>query len=216
MPVEDLVQEVRLARRDVDRRVGEARAVGLRGQEVQASIASLRSLAESYERLALLFNSIGEARQSSAQRTIEGLVTQGLQTIFGEDLSFHLVASEQRKTATVDFVVRTQLADGTVLDTPVMESRGGGLAATVGFLVRLVVLLLSRQRQETVLFLDETFAHVSAEYLDRLSEFLREVVDKTGVQLVLVTHQPALAENADKVYRFSLDDAGVTRVEARV
>jgi len=212
--LDELQLQVRQQRTAIDRRVGEARAVGARGQQLQAQVQKLRDEVLELEKLSGLFNSIGEKRQVAAQATIEGLVTQGLQTIFGEELSFLLVSSESAKRAQIDFVVRTTLADGSFIDTSVMEARGGGLAATVGFLIRLVVLLLSRKRQDTILFLDETFAMVSADYLDRLSEFLREVVDKTGVQIVMVTHQPALAENADKVYRFSIEN-GVTKVEAR-
>jgi ABC-type lipoprotein export system ATPase subunit len=59
--------------------------------------------------------------------------------------------------------------------------------------------------------LDETFAHVSSEYLEPMGQFLREVVDKTGVQIIMVTHQPELAEYADTVYRFSNKD-GKTQV----
>ena len=138
-------------------------------------------------------------------------MSQGLLTIFGEQLSFHLVPGVRAKTPVVDFVVRSHLADGTTVETDVLNARGGGLAAVVGFLLRLVILLLSRQRQDTVLFLDETFAHVSAEYVPNLIEFLKDLVAKTGVQIVLVTHDNSYEEAADIVYRFTLVN-GVTRV----
>lgn len=118
------------------------------------------------------------------------------------------------KTANVDFYVRTTFEDGTMIDTPVMESRGGGVAATVGFLLRIVVMLLrGGTNQENILVLDETFSMVSDEYLENVGAFLREIVEKTNIQILFVTHQKQFIEHADRVYRFSQTN-GITKVES--
>jgi hypothetical protein len=199
------------ARRMVDRQRGEATALAEQGKAMLQEIADLNQIIDLHEKAAHVLTAIGEDRQDHAQRQIELLVTQGLQTIFDDGLTFHLVPGVRAKTPVVDFVVRSTLADGTVVETDVMAARGGGLAATVGFLLRLVVLLLSRRRQDTVLFLDETFAHVSAEYLPRLIEFLKDLVAKTGVQIVLVTHDESFQDAADVLYKLRLVD-GVTQI----
>lgn len=208
-----LIGDARRIRRRLDLRVGEARSIATRGQTLTGEVATITEQIALHEKAAGLLTKIGEDRQLAAQKQIEALVTQGLQTIFGEDLTFHLVPQVRGKRPEIDFLVRSRLDDGTIVDTDVMDARGGGLAATVGFLLRLVVLLLSRSRQETVLFLDETFAHVSAEYEPRLADFLRELVDKTGVQVIMVTHSDAFSESADTRYRFELHE-GVTRVRS--
>lgn len=206
-------ERLRRTRRALDRQTGEARSVAITGRRIAAEVAELRANVELHERAAALLAGIGEQRQIDAQSKIEALVTQGLRSIFGGDLSFHLVAGTRAKTPVVDFVVRSTLDTETTVDTDVMEARGGGLAATVGFLLRLVILLLKTRTGETVMFLDETFAHLSAEYEPRLAEFLRELVDKTGVQIVMVTHSDAFSDAADVRYRFALHD-GVTQVRA--
>lgn len=199
------------ARRTLDRERGEAFALATTGTHVTNEIRHLTDIVDLHEKAAHILTAIGEQRQQTAQHTIETLVTQGLQTIFGNDLSFHLVPAVRAKTPVVDFRVRSTLDDGRVVDTDVMDARGGGLAATVGFLLRLVILLLSHQRQDTVIFLDETFAHVSAEYLPRLIDFLKELVAKTGVQIVMVTHEDGFLDAADTTYRFELIN-GTTKV----
>jgi ABC-type uncharacterized transport system YnjBCD ATPase subunit len=199
------------ARSQLDQQRGQAVALATQGKNLLVEIAQLNEVIDLHEKAAHVLTTIGEQRQDRAQRQIEMLVTQGLTTIFEDNLTFHLVPGVRAKTPVVDFVVRSTLPDGTTVDTDVMAARGGGLAATIGFLLRLVILLLSRQRQDTVLFLDETFAHVSAEYIPRLIEFLKDLVAKTGVQIVLVTHDNAFEEAADMVYRLQLID-GVTKV----
>lgn len=211
---QDVLSAVRQRRRELDRAQGEARAVLLRGKAVQEEIAALRADVAALEQVAALLNSIGETRQDQAQKQIESLVTLGLRTIFDPSLSFHIVQRTGLKTAQVAFVVRSTLADGSEVDTEVMDARGGGLAATVGFLLRLVVMLLSKPAKSPFLVLDETFAHVSAEYIDKVAQFLKELTERTDIQIILVTHQQELTETADKVYRFSLNEAGHTVVKA--
>lgn len=204
--LEDLARRVQQGRRRLDAASGEMRATLTRGKVLQEEVAELASLTEDLDRVTILLNSMGEDRQEQTQQRIEELVTRGLQTIFDDSLSFHIVQSVRAKSVSVDFVMRTTLPNA-VVETPVMEARGGGVAATIGFLLRLVVLLLrAGQRKETLMVLDETFAHVSEEYLPAVGEFLREVVDKTGIQVLMVTHQSELTELADRVYRFQTKD----------
>lgn len=203
--LDSLTLRSRQRRRRIDQLQGEARSTLTRGKELSTEVAELATDVEDLDRVTVLLNSLGEERQIAAQASIEELVTRGLQMIFDDTLSFHIVQNVRGKTAVVDFVVRTTIGTS-VIETPVMDARGGGLAAVIGFLLRLVVMLMGRDpREANLLVLDETFAHVSAEYLEAVGQFLREVVDKTGVQIIMVTHQPEFAEFADRVYSFSTD-----------
>lgn len=205
--ISTLSARIRNRRRELDSQQGEARIVLSRLEEFGKELGELSDGIVIYERVNTLLNSIGEKRQYAAQGAIEQLVTRGLQTIFDESLSFHIMQDVKARRAEVTFVVRTTLQDGSKVDTDVMNARGGGLAATIGFLLRLVVLLLRDEgKRDIFMVLDETFAHVSAEYLEGLRDFIRQIVDKTGVQVLMVTHQPEFAEAADKVYRLSLSN----------
>jgi glycerol-3-phosphate responsive antiterminator len=211
-----LSKRVDLACRQLTHLGAQAEMLTERFHELNREIAALETTEQLCTQAAHVLTAIGEQRQDQAQRRIESLVTLGLQTIFGDELSFHLVQGVRAKNPVVDFVVRSTLPDGTTVDTDVMDARGGGLAAVVGFLLRVVILLLSHQRQDTVLLLDETFAHVSAEYLPTLIAFLRQLVQRTGVQIVMVTHEDTFAEAADALYRFTLNHGTtvVTRTQS--
>ena len=202
-------------RHTLERQAGEARVLATTGQRLTTEIADLRHQVDLHEHAAKVLANIGEQRQNDTQTQIEALVTQGLHTIFGPELSFHLIPGIRAKTPVIDFIMRTRRPDGTTMDTDILEANGGGLAAICGFLLRVVVLLLSRERQDTVLILDEPFAHLSADHEPALAAFLRELVDKTGVQVILVTHSHtgAFDEHADTRYRLSLRD-GATQATA--
>lgn len=211
--ITDVELRMRAKRSAVDRRVGEAQAIATRGRALVGEIATLTEQADVLGKASTILTTIGEERQQRAQETIEQLVTHGLRTIFDSALSFHIVQDVKRNQVDASFIVRSTLVDGSVIDTPVMDARGGGVAATIGFLIRLVVMLLGKDRQRMLLVLDETFAHLSAEFEPRLAEFIAEVVERTPVQIIMVTHSDAYTDSAQAVYRFSLDEQERTQVE---
>jgi DNA repair exonuclease SbcCD ATPase subunit len=212
LPLTVYSDRVLAAQRAVDQETGEARALAREGMRVQQLVAELEEAVALHERVCAVLTSYGEQQQTQVQQQIEQLVTQGLQVVFEENLSFHLIQSVKANQAVVEFVVRSAYGDKTV-DTPVMDARGGGLAAVVGFILRLVVLLKTPSVRK-LLILDESFAHVSAEYRSRLAEFLRAVADRAGVQVFMITHDPDYGDVADKLYRLELNAGGETEVTA--
>lgn len=205
-----LAQRALTAQRVCDQEAGQLRAIAERGQRLQADIATLHEQVELHQKVNALLTSVGEERQLHAQRQVEELSTRGLQVVFSENLSFHVIQAVRGNRAEVEFVIRTTVGD-TQIDTPVLEARGGGMAAVVGFMLRLVVLLLTPGASR-LLVLDETFAHVSAEYETRVAEFLREVSAKAGVQIILDTHSTAYDDVADSRYRIEPQANGLSKV----
>lgn len=196
------------AERRFERRVGEARALQAQGQKAKDQAQEAESTVVSCEEAVAFLNSFADERQAKVQARIEQLVTHGVQTIFGDDMTFHVISEQKANRNEVSFSLRSSMGEQ-VVETPILDARGGGVAAVVGFLLRLIVSLLREERP--LLSLDETFAQLSAEYEPRLAEFLRELVDQTGVQIVMVTHSEAFSEHADRVYRFG-QKQGVTTV----
>ena len=161
----ELALAVRQARKDADREAGEAAAIGRQGKAARAEVARLRESLELHEKVLGVLTSVGEARQESAQRQVEGLVTRALQTIFEENLSFHLVPSVKGNQAVIDFVLRSRYGD-TEIDTSVMEARAAVWLLWWVSVLRLVVLLLTPGARR-ILFLDESFGMLSASSMSR-------------------------------------------------
>lgn len=209
----DLLARAKKARSLVDQDLGRARQLKIRGTALQEEISVLKTQRESFERAAAVLSSIGEERQQQAQLKVEELVTRGLQSVFGEEYGFRIEQTSVGARPEVNFLVRSSTDDGKIIETDVMSSRGGGLAAVVGFLLRVVIMLLSKKSQESVIFLDETFGMLSAEYEGRMAEFLKKISEETGITIVLVTHSDAYSDLADKRYRFDLNSKGLTTVK---
>lgn len=196
------------AERRLERRIGEAKALSAQGKKAQQQADEAEAVMVACEEAVGFLNSFADERQERVQRRIEELVTHGVQTIFGDDMTFHVISEQKASRTEVSFALRSTMGDQ-VVETPILDARGGGVAAVVGFLLRLIVTLLHQQRP--LLVLDETWAQLSANYEPRLAEFVRDLVDQTGVQILLVTHSDAYTEHADKAYRITQKD-GVSQI----
>jgi hypothetical protein len=208
--VAELAAAVQARRRALDRTAGRAQQVVKAGRAEEAAITRLTAEVDLYARTGALLTRVGEEAQESARAQFEELATRALQVIFGESLSFRLVPGETGGLVTLEPAIRSDYG-GFVTETPVMDARGGGMAAVVGFVLRLVMILLTPGAQR-VLLLDEPFSMVPAVNRHPLARFLREVADRTSTQVVMITHDPVYAEYADRQVRLALDSAGATQV----
>lgn len=170
-------------------------------ENLEKEIESINDMIETFKLIEGYLSKFADERQEAVFRQIEATVTEGLRTVFEEDLK--LVISTKMvgsRSETVFNIV--SIADGDELTTSIMDSRGGGVAAIVGFLVQAVLVLLT-PNMRPILFLDETFRAVSEQYQAPLGEFIKDLCDRTGLQVVLVSHQPTISDYADKAYSFS-------------
>jgi DNA repair exonuclease SbcCD ATPase subunit len=191
------------------RKAGEAISVIRDLQSKQEEVESLKARIEYLDRIAVVLSSYADERQAVVQHQIEGIVTQGLRTIFGEDLAFKVVNKMVGRRPEIDFMLVSRHGD-TELETSILDARGGGVAAVAGFLLQAVLVLLV-PNQTPVLFLDEVFSQVSVDFLPAVSSFIRELVDRTDLQVVMVTHSDVFTDDADRVYRFTQSN-GLTRI----
>lgn len=162
-----------------------------------------------YESACVLLGTYADQREAEVHQKLTSLVSTGLTTIFQEDLRLVINAKQVGKRTDTEFRLLTAYGDYEV-DTEILSARGGGVAAVTGFLLQTIMILLTKSPR--ILFLDEAFAQVSAEYEPRLADFLHELADDLGMQIVLVTHSHAYEEASEAVYRTSSKD-GITSVE---
>jgi len=133
-------------------------------------------------------------------RTIEGLITEGLQAIFPDQgLSLEAEAVPRYGKMAIDLYFR-QGKDGEVVvrDEP-LEAFGGGPAVVASLMLRAVVLM--RLKKYPLLLLDESLIAISDGYVPNTGMFLRTLCKSAGLDLLLVTHNPDMLVHANRVYQ---------------
>lgn len=173
-------------------------------------IAEGNSRVDNLKLIEAFLTQFADERQAQVYRQIEATVSEGLLAVFNEDIRLEVTTKVVGARSETVFTVVSQTDEGE-LRTSIMDARGGGVAAIVGFLIQAVLVLLTPGLRP-VLFLDETFRNVSEEYQAPLGEFVKDLCERTGLQVVLVTHQPTIAEYADSWYSFS-QESGRTKIK---
>ncbi len=130
---------------------------------------------------------------------ISSLVTQGIQAIGWRSLRFEADVSYKYNRVAVDFYFAKGDLEKGGFRAPPLGSFGGGPSSVAALLLRILVLL--RLKRRPILFLDESLLAVSQEYVDATSDFLRKFSTKSGVNLLLVTHNPGFMEAATMAYQ---------------
>lgn len=192
--------------RSLDRERGLVEALAARGELANRRVGEAESRALACEEASRLLAQFADARQSHLVSIIETVTSEGLTQIFGEPISLKIEQVTRARRVEMDIKVKT--GD---LETSILDARGGGLAAVAGFILRLTILLLTKDARRLILA-DESFAQLSDEYLVPTAEFLADICNKADVQLILVTHQTDFAEAADTVIRLVKDSTNTSKV----
>ena len=208
--VSSVSSRVTMYEKSVAEELIKARMVAQTGKNLQAEVASLKADAEVYADVALLFQTFSEKEQHVIQAKFEQLISYGLRLVFGGHFKqFRLNAGIERNQVVLNPTLVFEVDGGLEVTSEIMGAHGGGPSDVIGFMLKLLVIIFNgKDRVRPILFLDETFSHLSDEYLPAMATVIRKFVDELGsdLQIVLVTHQKEFGEVADAAYKFSLNE----------
>lgn len=154
------------------------------------------------EETCVVLGAIEEIQRKELKVKVERLVTYALTAVFRKPYVFHLVMSQRGRQTEVDFLVEVPEHPG--VKFPLKDAHGGGLISVVAFILQIIVALSAKPKLRKFIVLDEPFVQVSEEFKQPLIKFVRELADKTGVQFLIISHDPELSAIGDKKYRFKL------------
>ncbi len=140
---------------------------------------------------------VSQQTQEQLQEHIGDLVTKALEIVFDDPYKF--ILRFPMKGSQTEAVMKLELYGDEISPK---NGDGGGVKDIIGFALR--VSLWSLGHSDNVLILDEPFKQLSAEYLGKTSEMIKELSTQLGLQIILVTHKRPLTEVADKIFHVSL------------
>lgn len=186
----------------------------LKGQktEKQRALTSAQKNIETWQQVQVLFGKVSEFARQQLKLKIEQTVTAALQAVFErDDISFSVEMKTVGGQPAAEWVIKTVHGDMQIEGEP-EAGHGGGIVDVVSIGLRLALIELSRPQVKGPILLDEPAKMVSREYLPNLAQFLKQYCQKTGRQMLIVTHAEPLAEVADTSYRVNQKN-GISEVE---
>jgi len=159
------------------------------------------------EEARVVVNSVLQATQITISDYIESVVSTLLQVVFGDSFAFKVVYELKRNQSEAHLYI---LEDGEMYE-PKGECGIGALdVAAIG--LRLGLWALRGDLTRKTFFLDEPAKCLSKDMLSKFGEVLKKCSEMLKVQLIVISHDPALIEAADKAFRVSKRN-GISEVE---
>ena len=152
--------------------------------EIENSLKNLKEAREVVSAASIL-------AQDTTKKVFEDLVTQALQSIFGEEYSFILESRFHRNQPEMEMFV----VENGVKYSP-KDEKGGAIVDIVSFAARIVSWAIMDPRPGNTLLLDEPFRALAKEVLPALAQLMQDISDELGLQIIYITHEKQLAEVA--------------------
>lgn len=183
---------------NLDRAVGRRDALVARQGRLRAEISALENDEVARDLVIQFFRTLIDQEITEAVTVVESLLTEGLQAVFtDQNLSVKAEIEIQRGKVAVNLQT-VQSEGGRVVSGAVLDSFGGSVQTVQSVLMRVISIYLRGLRP--FLILDESLPAFDQEYVVNMGKFLAVLSKRLGMDILLVTHNQALVEAADKAY----------------
>jgi ABC-type nitrate/sulfonate/bicarbonate transport system ATPase subunit len=129
---------------------------------------------------------------------MDKLVTWGLNTVFpGRDIKFETELVERGNKIKINLKT---LHNGKLVDADNKSS----ISVVESFLLR--ILCIAKLQRAPLLLMDETFGAVGSEYIENISKLISKLSEKLGIDILLVTHNPAFQAHSGTSFKLTSDE----------
>lgn len=171
----------------------------------EKKIDDLKKEHEKLDKARVFLIKSGEYQRQQIKTEFENMVTQALQYIMEEDISFEIDIQEARGRAEAEFYIKS-IRDGVATRTSIAESRGDGISDVVGLALNVAQLeCTNNPKNNGPLILDEPAKQISATHIDNIGKFLKDLSEAFNRQIIVITHISKLGDMADAKFNVELD-----------
>jgi len=155
-----------------------------------------------FEKSRDIVNAVLSITQDQIKGYIEDVVTLALTTVFGEDYNFSIRYDLKRGKSEANLILTK---DGMEL-SPRGDETGGGPMDVIGLGLRFALWSLREPRGSSTFILDEPGTAISEDLRPKFGIMLSKLSSMLGVQIIMMSHDSALIDSADKIIRVEQPD----------
>lgn len=180
---------------------GQRAYIGRQIIEKETLIDSCVDKLHSLEEAQVFLQKVAQATQEQLRVHIKDIVQLCLDSIWPGEIEFDLIYEVKRGKTEARLVF---IIDGEEVEP--LDSDGGGLVDIASFALRIAVWTLGNTRNTIIL--DEPMKHLSDNLQPLAAEIIKELSQKLGLQVIMITHRKELTGIADKVFEVSRKRVG--------
>jgi hypothetical protein len=179
-------------------------------KQVADTRKAIKTLEDESELLGLvqgILRKLIDREVTAGVEVVERLMTEGLQAVFHDQkLSVESQVNISRGKVSVDLITVHERPDGTIIRGVSNDAFGGAVATVQSVLLRIIV--MKRRGLRPLLLLDESLPAFDGNYVQNMGEFLQLICERLNIDILLVTHNPALVDASTRAYRIARTKSG--------
>ena len=153
-----------------------------------------------------IIKTVGQLTQDKLKAQVSAITSTAMEAVFNDPYEVKIQFVQRRNQTECDI---TFVRDGIEYDP--MLSSGGGAVDIASLSLRIACLIMQQPQSRNVLVLDEPLRFLSADLQPRASEMLNKISNMLSVQMIIVSHNEHVIDNADKVFEVTKSN-GVSKV----
>jgi hypothetical protein len=194
-------------RTKADRLTGARDAAVKQAADTRKAIKELEDEGELLVLVQGILRKLIDQEVTAGVEVVTKLMTEGLQAVFHDQkLSVESMVNISRGKVSVDLITVHERPDGTVIKGIANDAFGGAVATVMSVLLRIIV--MKRRGLRALLLLDESLPAFDGNYVQNMGEFLQLVCVRLDIDILLVTHNPALVDASTRAYRIVRTKSG--------
>lgn len=158
-------------------------------------ISELEKKKQDIELARVLIREVGFKTQEQLQYHISDITSLALSAVFEDPYELKVSFVQRRDKMECDL---TFTRAGVELDP--LNSSGYGAVDVASLALRVASWSMQRPRRRNTIILDEPLKYLSEDMQVFAGKMIKELSDKLGLQFIIVTHEPLLADFADKTF----------------
>ena len=164
-------------------------------QDLEKTIAFNGKEIEEWIKTRWVLSEVVKLTQSKMKDYIESMVTLAIQSIYGSQCHFLADFSIKRNKSEVLFRVQEEDFEPYIPK----DDKGIGMVDVIGFVLRPILWSLQKPLSRNTLILDEPMKNMGKLMIVG-AQMIKQISQKMGLQIIIITHEPELAEIADKTF----------------
>jgi DNA repair exonuclease SbcCD ATPase subunit len=158
-------------------------------------ISELEKKKQDIELARVLIREVGFKTQEQLQYHISDITSLALSAVFEDPYELKVSFVQRRDKMECDL---TFTRAGVELDP--LNSSGYGAVDVASLALRVASWSMQRPRRRNTIILDEPLKYLSEDMQVFAGKMIKELSDKLGIQFIIVTHEPLLADFADRTF----------------
>lgn len=192
------ISKIQSLRKAFEQKIGEKNQIEKTLYNTKKEVKELKRDLRRHEQAQEVIRQVALKTQQQLQFHISDIVTMALEAVFDNPYKLAVEFIQRRNKTECDlyFVRNNEKIDP-------LSASGGGAVDVASFALRVASWSMSIPHTRNTLILDEPFRYLSSNLLPKASDMLKEVSNRLGLQIVMVTHADEFIESADKVFSVS-------------